>query len=1001
MRRPALYVLAGILVLVLGGIMVATNVSSHKQVADADNFSPGRLIDNSVMRDTDTMSVSDIQSFLENEMSEMGGCEERHSESNRWMDFGRDYMCLKDYKEDPTENMPECSDKYIREEFGFGSGDNRYEKAKTMCWWKGGRTNFNKSDSNAMNTNDTLGTNGKSAAQLIKDVSQKHDINPQVILVLLQKEQSLVGDSWPWIIQYQSATGFGCPDSSDCDPKYRGFYNQINQAAKFFKEIMEETRGYNYYPPGETDIDYHPDDSCGNDTVDIKNLATSALYNYTPYQPNQAALDNLYGTGNSCSTYGNRNFWRDFTDWFGSPTPSQDIVLMRNENSGAIYVINKEENLKIHIANQDALIAWGFDELPKQNVSPDQLDKYDDGGTLRRLAYERGTGKAYFADDKRAFHVRSHNQAKAWNFQLGNIPWLKQNTVNYLNKKKLTYRIKSPLDGKIYMMDSNADTDRNVIQHYPNLTTLNAWEGSGSAIAVSEAYFCQSYDDNGNCIPRWEERTLHYPKATAANTNKIFFINQGNKHWISSGSMDQVYSGNLSRISQPSLNRFAGAGKATILLQEKYDTKIYLMNQDTYHHIAGPGVYNHWKPGGDGAKTEVSGAFLNMLSKDSSVSSFTATDGTTTYYMEQNKYDLEDSLENAYTAPESPMSVSAAVLDQYPDQNGIGTPYVTSSSTNKVFYLDGSGTKHHVGSFKKLRLMRSGTGQGTFVLPHGMIKGMDTGSSTGHQFTSGTDDYVFDNNGYHKVVSDEWELSPNLNIASASLSDWFQEKPDLNNDFTVGDGYGIARNGALYRTKNLALGEVWGTGNNSTSISSRLTSFLEENNLSVLVSSQNPDNKQLYLYDGNELYHITTLAAFKNFGLGRFGGNVKMTDTEIGNLESSQKATYLLSKSDGVIDDGNRRQFPVDGGETADAWFGSNTQIYTQKLVDLFAQKTADKKVSRLITSPETNKHYCMYDGEKRWLTGPSAKDNSQCSDKSLRGVSHKLLKQIPTGDNI
>src|SRR5690606_3156716 len=24
------------------------------------------------------------------------------------------------------------------------------------------------------------------------------------------------------------------------------------------------------------------------------------------------------GTGNSCSSYGNRNFWRIFTDWFGS-----------------------------------------------------------------------------------------------------------------------------------------------------------------------------------------------------------------------------------------------------------------------------------------------------------------------------------------------------------------------------------------------------------------------------------------------------------------------------------------------------------------------------------------------------------------------------------------------------------------------------------------------------------------------------------------------------------
>src|SRR5690606_20979087 len=50
-----------------------------------------------------------------------------------------------------------------------------------------------------------------------------------------------------------------------------------------------------------------------------KNEATAALYNYTPYTPNAAALANLYTTGDSCSSYGNRNFWAFYTDWFGSP----------------------------------------------------------------------------------------------------------------------------------------------------------------------------------------------------------------------------------------------------------------------------------------------------------------------------------------------------------------------------------------------------------------------------------------------------------------------------------------------------------------------------------------------------------------------------------------------------------------------------------------------------------------------------------------------------------
>jgi hypothetical protein len=54
--------------------------------------------------------------------------------------------------------------------------------------------------------------------------------------------------------------------------------------------------------------------------VNILNQATANLYDYTPYVPNSAALNNLYGLGDGCSSYGNRNFWRIYNDWFGSTT---------------------------------------------------------------------------------------------------------------------------------------------------------------------------------------------------------------------------------------------------------------------------------------------------------------------------------------------------------------------------------------------------------------------------------------------------------------------------------------------------------------------------------------------------------------------------------------------------------------------------------------------------------------------------------------------------------
>jgi hypothetical protein len=59
-------------------------------------------------------------------------------------------------------------------------------------------------------------------------------VSPKVILVMLQKEQGLVADDWPFLKQYRSATGLWMPRYSglvivsitDSTTKY---YNGANQ----------------------------------------------------------------------------------------------------------------------------------------------------------------------------------------------------------------------------------------------------------------------------------------------------------------------------------------------------------------------------------------------------------------------------------------------------------------------------------------------------------------------------------------------------------------------------------------------------------------------------------------------------------------------------------------------------------------------------------------------------------------------------------------------------
>ena len=166
--------------------------------------------------------------------------------------------------------------------------------------------------------------NGKTAAQIIYEAAQKYQINPQVLIVLLQKEQGLVTDTWPNHLQYRAATGYGCPSASTCSAQYAGFENQVHYAASLFNAVLNG--GWSNYPVGNRYVQYHPNTACGGTTINIQNKATSALYRYTPYQPNAAAINAGAGTGDSCSSYGNRNFYYYFTAWFGSTQTTANTI---------------------------------------------------------------------------------------------------------------------------------------------------------------------------------------------------------------------------------------------------------------------------------------------------------------------------------------------------------------------------------------------------------------------------------------------------------------------------------------------------------------------------------------------------------------------------------------------------------------------------------------------------------------------------------------------------
>ena len=184
------------------------------------------------------------------------------------------------------------------------------------CLWEYRETTTSQSAQGAGHCLPYAGAENEPASRIIAKVAAACTISPKVLLVLLQKEQSLL--TRPSASGYLRATGYGCPDTADCDTKYFGFFNQVYNAAWQFRQYTQEPD--RTFRIGSIDVGFNPKADCGASTVSIANQATANLYNYTPYQPNPVAIENAGNEGDTCSTYGNLNFWLFYNDWFGDST---------------------------------------------------------------------------------------------------------------------------------------------------------------------------------------------------------------------------------------------------------------------------------------------------------------------------------------------------------------------------------------------------------------------------------------------------------------------------------------------------------------------------------------------------------------------------------------------------------------------------------------------------------------------------------------------------------
>ena len=405
--------------LIVGVITIQSALSQPASALSTSQFSAGDIIDDSVFFNSSSMSAADVQNFLN---AQVPSCDTNGNLSTSY--YYNSGTGRVSFSSNDGSSAWVTTTRAI-----FGQRYNSYTGRSDggvpfTCLRDYNVTSPSMSAEVSLCNAYAGGT--KSAAQTILDIAQSCNINPQVLLVLLEKEQGLVTDTWPQGIQYGSATGYAFPDSGSCNPAYAGLFNQVYYAARQYKLYAKNISSYAYQPGTTVNILYNPSTSCGSSPVFIQNQATANLYIYTPYQPNAAALAASPGTVVNCGAYGNLNFWRTFNNWFG---PSIG-PLVKTSTSGDLYY--SDGITKYRVTSMDLAAEYGLGVGNVRTVSQASIDALGTPGPSPYLTNlvkstsdtDADGGSIYFISNGKRYLISSMAQLTAFGFNTNQISYL-------------------------------------------------------------------------------------------------------------------------------------------------------------------------------------------------------------------------------------------------------------------------------------------------------------------------------------------------------------------------------------------------------------------------------------------------------------------------------------------------------------------------------------------------------------------------------------------------
>jgi hypothetical protein len=194
------------------------------------------------------------------------------------------------------------------------------------------------------------------ASTIIYEAARAWRISPKVLLVMLQKEQSLISYAGtnPVTLQYKFdwAIGMGVPDGSARNEAYRGFGNQLWYGAK-------RLDGYGEGKNGSTVPLWKPGLANGYTPKGVKtgNLATYKLYVYNPSIGSTPPYPVFpRDPADKREFEGNTNFWiiywRHFSDPFANPAMRIVYGFQDRKTGSYVYTTSPAEKYKMQGASK-------------------------------------------------------------------------------------------------------------------------------------------------------------------------------------------------------------------------------------------------------------------------------------------------------------------------------------------------------------------------------------------------------------------------------------------------------------------------------------------------------------------------------------------------------------------------------------------------------------------------------------------------------------------------